>query len=393
MLAAQDQKLADLINNTIEATSLFDSRMVEEPVEKRAAVLKRVSKSAKTDPAFHEVQDAVATTLLPAMEKAIVLLTEVYQDPSFNLTLTLDGKSQEIDHAEAGLVLAGMKALHGYATLCLSYDIDIDQNGSYAFLEDLRSVNGFENLDSLTSAQSAAIEHITTRLAPGSTFLAVRPEWQVRLSAVTGEMIEAVGIAKASLASVNNETDPQADDLIRVCSFPSTGNCIDPESMTEVLNGMDSVTKYLQQPFIMKVAYLDTSLSVDFSAYFKIRDFKKMLPHYGFYPKAEWSNDKPIFYFADKLGNVTGNFKTVQDLQDRFENGEFSATAYVNALHQIIYFQDPTFQGYLPGATEANLWNLIEKHAAYYDGMGGRGPMDLAEETMSPEFIFETSLN
>lgn len=394
LLAAQNQQLADLINNTLEAPSLFDSRGVDESVEKRAAVLKRVGKLAKSDPAFHEVQDAVATILLPAMEKSITLLTEVYQDAAFTLNLTLDGKVYEIDHAEAGLVLAGMKALHGYATLCLSYDIDIDQNGSYAYLEDLRSVNGFDDLDNLTPAQSAAIEHITTRLAPGSTFLAVRPAWQVRLSKVTGEMIEAAHIAKASLASIRTEADPQADDLIRECTSSPQGNCIDTDNMDLALDNLDSVSKYLQQPFQLQVAHLDTALTVDFTAYFKIQDFKKMLPRYGFYPKSEWSNDKPIFFFADDRGSVTGTFRDVEDLQTQYENGEITGSAYVDALHRIIHFQDPTFQGYLPGATEAGLWNLIRKQVLYHDDFRSNGTVDqLANDAMNPQFIFETSLN
>ena len=91
----------------------------------RAGVLRKVA-AASTFPEFHELQDSIGNVLLPALDDAIGRLKAAYDDPDFSMTLTLDGEPRELDHAEAGILLAGVHAIRGLITLWLSYDLDID---------------------------------------------------------------------------------------------------------------------------------------------------------------------------------------------------------------------------------------------------------------------------
>jgi len=405
MLAAQDKKLSDLINKTFDARSPFDGQVVEKAAEMIPIVMKKAAELAETYPEFHEIQDALAESLLPAMDNALLSLTEVYADPSFSMMVAIDGRIREIDHAEAGVVLAGVKALRGLLTLFLSYDIDIDKNGSYDYFDNLDAINGLEDLDHLTAQQKEALVHVTTLMAPGSTFLAVRPEWKVRLGAVKSEIDGAVGIARASLASIKTETDTQIDDLLRLCNQGQIRDeCIETEDLNQALDVLDSVTKYMKQPYRMELSDLDTTVIVDFTAQLNIQDVKKMLPYYDFYPQSQWDSQHPVFYFKNASGKVTGDLNDIESIDSAYHEGVINIAEMIDALKNIIYFQDPTFQGLLPGATEASIWALIQKEAEYSDSeviysepeyvfnglpLGKR----TALKTMSPRFSFKLIRN
>lgn len=393
LLAAQNHQVSDLLNRTVEAPSPFDPALVDDVPAKEALLLKKARTLATTFPEFHELQDALAEQMLPALEEGIGHLNTVYQDAAFNMQLTIDGKSREIDHAEVGLVLAGLKALKGFLTLFLSYDMDFDKDGSYDYLDALSSLNGVEDLDQLTADQISALDQVVALMTPGSSFLSVRSGWQNKIAAVHGDLVDAVKIARASLASIRTETDAQSDDLLRLCSSAVSSDCIGEDELSSALDAMDTASKYLEQPYVLDIPDLDTAISLDFSAFFKAQDYKKMLPHYAFYPKAEWSSQKPVFYFTDKAGNFTGDINDLDELSQSYDEGEMTPGEMVDALQTILHFQDATFGGYLAGATDASVWNLIRKSAVQdEEDVGMDGVAKLGRKAMAPEFILETSL-
>lgn len=415
MLAVQDPKVANLINRGVEAPSPLDPRLAETSQAMRVVVMKRAANLAETFPEFHEVQDALAEEVLPALESATAKITRVYNDPNFSLKLTVDGETREIGHGEVGILLSGLKALQGLLTLFLSYDIDFDQNGSYSYLDDLETLERIEDFDSLTPAQSAALKYVTELLAPNSSFLAVRPAWQARLNQVEGLMKEAVQTVRASLLYIKSKNDVDGDDLISVCKpiddpwddinwedttliiideddmNTQSPYCIEAHNIDDAVAVLDSVNKYLNQPFIIELDDIDTTLTIDFTAYFKVKDFKKFLPHYAFYPQNEWSSTKPVFHFTDGAGRNTGTVQDLVDLFDAADNDQIGAAALVDALSKIIYFQDPTFQGFLPGATQASIWNLLRKQAVHQETQDAIVTLGGEFGVMQPQFILKAA--
>lgn len=364
LIAAQSPRLADVINRTLDSKSPFDPEVTEDAVETRIAVLRKVAE-ASTWPEFHEIQDAIADTMLPALEEAINHLNAVYQDPSFTMTLTIEGETREIDHAEAGIMLAGVRTIHALLTLFLSYDIDIDDNGSYDYIEALVDLDTIDNFSELTASQRAALNKAVAVLSPTSPFMAVRPAWKTRLAGVDDEIKAALNVLKEAMTSIEKERDPQEDDLIRVCKPFAEGDCIDKDGFDAGLAVLDSVRKYMDQPYLLEIPELDTAIRVDFAAYFKVEDYKKMLPYYGFYDATEWSDDKPVLFFKNSTGTVTGNIMTLKQIFDDAEADGTPVREVIAQVRQVIHLQDPTFQGFLPGATENALWNLLIKQAEY----------------------------
>jgi hypothetical protein len=184
---------------------------------------------------------------------------------------------------------------------------------------------------------------------------------------VDDNIYDALGILKEGLSSIKAETDPQGDDILKICSFMGgvQSGCIGPAALDEALKSIDSARKYMKQPYSVPVG--DTTIRVDFAAFFRVQDYKKMLPHYAFYDAGLWGPEKPIFYFTTPAGQETGNLKTVDALMERAYDEDWSTSRTIDSLKRVIRWQDPTFQGFLPGATEARLWRIIQIAAEYQE--------------------------
>jgi hypothetical protein len=110
------------------------------------------------------------------------------------------------------------------------------------------------------------------------------------------------------------------------------------------------------------------------SAIFSVQDYKKMLPYYRFYDANLWSQENPVVYFTNAGGTVTGDLKNVADILD---TSSTPAIAVAN-LKRVVYWQDPTFQGFLPGATSDKIWRVIQKLAEQNQGpLAKRAPSEL----------------
>jgi hypothetical protein len=386
LVAAQDPRLADILNRTVEGKSPFDSKLAGDAPMLRSLVLAKVA-DASAWPEFHAIQDSIATVLLPALEDAIARIDIAYRDPAFSMTLTLGGKARELDHVEAGILLAGVRALHGLVTLWLSYDVDIDYQGSYDWITALQDLGDVKKFSDLTDAQRDALKKGTELFGPDAPFMAVRPAWKERLSKVDDEIQAALDILRESLASLSHETDAQDDDLIHICAPFEAGSCLAVSAYQKGLDGLDTASKYMKQPYLVRLDDIDTTIRVDFSAYFRVQDYKKMLPYYGFYDPKDWSDEKPALYFTDKAGHITGNIMTVKQISDEADSLGTPAVQVVAQLRAVIHLQDPTYQGYLPGATEDALWNILLKKAKLQDS---RAPVVAlrkgAVSTLRPDF-------
>jgi hypothetical protein len=356
LLALQSEQLSGLVNDAMEAGSPLNTEFIGNAGLARGAVLQKLSVEA-TFPEIHELQDAVADTLLPVLESAIANLQGVYDDAAFSLTLTIDGSPREIDHAEVAVLLSGFKVLHALSTLVLSYDLDFDNNGSYAYLD---VIDGIGDWDNLSVSEKAALNTMTSLLKTTSPLLAVRPAWKARLANVDNNINDALGILRAGMASIKTETDNQANDILRLCSTSKgiQSECINARDLNDGLSQIDSVRKYITQPYSVPLA--DTTIRVNYAAWLNVQDYKKMLPYYAFYNSAVWSSDKPVFYFTNAGGQETGNANTVADILDEAYDEDWSTEEIIAALKPIIRWQDPTFQGILPGVTEAKLWRIIQ---------------------------------
>jgi len=191
---------------------------------------------------------------------------------------------------------------------------------------------------------------------------------------------------RESLGSISRETDAQYDDLIHVCPPFEEGSCIAAPDFQQALNAVDSARKYMNQPYEFRLTDIDTTIQVDFSAYFRVQDYKKMWPYYGFYDPKDWSDAKPAIYFTDKAGNITGDIMTLKRISDAADSLNTPPAQVIAQIRAVIHLQDPTFQGFLPGATEDAIWNILLKKAQ----LGGKRIAGSVTETGLPKIAAST---
>ena len=72
----------------------------------------------------------------------------------------------------------------------------------------------------------------------------------------------------------------------------------------------------------------------------------------------------------DSLGSILNNPNNLTPAQE------------IALLKGVIYWQDPTFQGFLPGATSDNIWNLLLKDLQI--GQSSSGP----SSTENPDYPY-----
>jgi hypothetical protein len=385
------KEVNDLVNR-ISGTSVTKTALAGfGNTDSRVALTRKIastSRIASSDdlPTVAEVQDVIDGAIVFGLEEAIKDLEKAYNEGSdFKLDLTIDNENRSMGHSEVGIILAGFKTLHASLVFWLAWDLNVDHNGSYTYLNDIEdamkeeeieinesysyedfngdlveesysyygyqksaidsTVSGDENI--LTPKQIAAFNFMSSKLTIGSSFLTVRSGWAGRLALVDDEIHDAALIAKEAI----NSRSSDEKFLINTSNFSN----IDAQEASDVL---DSVVKYSKTPLTVEIPDSDLTVDIAFYKITEVNDWKTHAPYYDFYDASEWSKDKPVFYFSNSAGVKTAN---LSDIVNKLEawNEAPSRSEFVSYFDSVIDFQDPTMSGILPNMTEEKFWNIV----------------------------------
>lgn len=161
-------------------------------------VLARVVANPSRAPLLHELQDSIELLLLPTFEESIRLLEVAWSDSVFEFHVALDpenfpGDTLVIDRSDVGLALSILQAMRAQLRWLVSYNVDIDRGGSYAWAETLSHV---KDMDSLTPAQRDAIAYLESIVSNESPLLKVRAGKEAILASVPLEFRTALARAR-----------------------------------------------------------------------------------------------------------------------------------------------------------------------------------------------------
>ncbi len=310
------------------------------------AVAKIAFASDTEFPILTQIQDDVSEVMLPALDLAIKDLESVVQDGDFKMEMTIADESRFVGASEANLLLAGLRLTRVQMILVLSRDFDIDKNESYNFLERLNLQTGSRmGAGNLTSGEVNSINHIISLLKIGSPFLTLREGWEARFATVLPEL---------KLVTINFE---DAVNQIKANSqFIISNEEIRMSDKQNLQDGIDSAQKYLENPFVFKTPAGD-EISTYLPALLKNTDVKALFPYYDFYTSDQWENNGLLFFSDGQT--KTGDINDITDIMNT------PTTDYnrILKMKKIIHFQDPTFNGALPGMTRSKLWTIILNNA------------------------------
>lgn len=265
----------------------------DDEVFKKVSLMARVS--ANNPPLASEVQKVITDKVIPALDYAIARLEVVESDPTYVFVVTpkmqgdFDADPRELDMTEIRAFHSSLLILRATMRMVTAYDFDI-------------------------ADYSAA--GVAVALNPGSTFFTLKPQHQ--LSMARTDLIGAVDQLLAAADFLENETDDQDDDIIK----------IDPEDIDEFLEDLRRVLNDVKSTMdgVRTFDFDHDSVDVNVKAFFDnpIQDAKAKMPPYQ----------------VSVVQNSCGT--------ELFQ--KFSGTV----------FPDPTFNGILPGMTNERLYDLFD---------------------------------
>lgn len=191
MQRAQDN--LGLGGNTTATGGGFETSMATSAVKGMPALARVVATPSKA-PLVHELQDSLEQLLLPTLDESIQLLETSWSDSAFEFHVAIDpidfpGDTLVIDRSDVGFALSILQALRAQIRWLVSYNVDVDRDGSYAWAESLSNIDDFDNL---SPAQTDAVAHLETLISNNSSFLKVRAGKESLLASVPVELRAAL---------------------------------------------------------------------------------------------------------------------------------------------------------------------------------------------------------
>jgi hypothetical protein len=408
-------------NNTLGTTS--------EAVANDLPVLARAVADPAKAPVVHELQDTLESLLLPTMDEAFDLLSKAWADPSFEFRIALDPvefpeDTLILDRSDVGFALSILQAVRAQTRWLISYDFDIDQAGEYSWIDTL----GNWDIDApaaISPAQNAALGKLKSLLAPGSSFLAVRPSKQALLASVPGEFLAALkrsreaavlayGLKQRSenrLETIMSIEDRDefvrvVDSAIRLFSGPTTTNlytratCKDTSWSVSSWNGtpnvyshssifdrgsvlffeqgcgdyaydyVSSTGEYESHTRTVELSSRSQQVTIDLGKLVSLPDLKVFLPKYTWNETADWREHGPISFVS------ATNARVLPESLDSI----YDASGF-DAVKPLITWEDPTFGGVFPQLTTSGavmeLFRLASEKETVSPTFAARGPIAL----------------
>lgn len=290
-----------------------------------------------------DMQKAIEEEVIPAIDYSLERLHLVEGDPSFTFTLTSQmlGDEQEnpreIDLGEAFMLDAQLRLLKGVLLVATAYNFDIDEEGSYAFLDDDTDENVLRHLE---------------RLDKTGSFLTLKSAG--RMQEAKASILAAIDKMEQGLAAVRQEVDDQGNDVIRKEDISDLDEEIDltdnedlPMFFRDIHTSDDALRKMreaLESPVSIEADFdgdeetPKSTIVFELGRFFDapIRDFRQLLPYHQWHRALLANRDftdelvltddqgqrlgaSPSLIFPDpSFGGILSNITTSQQLLELF---------------------------------------------------------------------------
>ena len=290
-----------------------------------------------------DMQKAIEEEVIPAIDYSLERLHLVEGDSSFTFTLTPEmlGDEQEnpreIDLGEAFMLDAQLRLLKGVLLVATAYDFDLDEEGSYAFLDDDTDENVLRQLE---------------RLDKTGSFLTLKSAG--RMQEAKASILSAIDKMEQGLAAVRQEVDDQENDVIRKEDISDLDEELDlsdqedlPMFFRDIRTSDDALRKArealesqvsIEADFDGNEETPKSTVVFELGRFFDnpIRDFRTLLPYHEWHRELLNNRDftdelvltddqgqrlgaSPSLIFPDpSFGGILSNIATSQELLELF---------------------------------------------------------------------------
>lgn len=246
-----------------------------------------------------DIQKAVKDSVLPKIAYALDRLSIIENDPDFVFTITPQmqgretGESYELDLGEVYMIDACLRMIRGYLLVLISYNVDVDDNGSYAWIQ--------------SDSDSTIVAHLM-RLHQSTTFLALNSYGSDAMKSAIKNFRTTIDKAKLGVAFVKAEVDDQMNDIIRK-EFITDANAELLEegmSITTITEMLDTIKSALEGPCTVPLTK-EVSIRLNVSAVFDnpIQDLKSKFPYIKWKDPSTWEMKERYSYKGPNRGDYT----------------------------------------------------------------------------------------
>ncbi len=272
------------------SNSLFKSRLLPLGItgnsfKKSGEILSGIASGSQWNlPKISTVQEVVKDTLLPEIVYALDRMSIIENDPKFAFTITPKmrglavGDTFVVSRGDIFVIDASLRVVRGILLTLISYNVDIDIDGSYQWL-----ASGDQNL----------IASNIKRLYTSSQFLALNSWGEASMQAAILNLRECIAKLDSALYVFQNNTGDQVNDIIQTSDITSANN----QLSTHADGGPTSIAKILDTASaILNGPYTFTSggekITVNLSAIFDnpIQDLKTKFPYIKWRDTSEWDS-------------------------------------------------------------------------------------------------------
>ena len=316
-------------NNSIESLEDFTGMITD---------LSRNKSFTKT------AQEALEKEVVPAVDSAITYMQYIMAQGDYFLQLKDDGGIAEMDNSEFGIALGGLFATKAALTIATSMNLEIDDNGSY---------NWINNLDGLSvgneepsAKQKAGLVKIVNLIGAKGTFTTIYSDKQKAWKNVPNLVDSALTAIRAAFQYSLDESKVKGsqDNDIYVVGKGADAD-ISISEIKDAIAGLDKGLEATRGPY--EVEFKGKTIKVNARKYFEnVKGTEPFLPYYTFN-----GSDLTTFKFTDANGTETATLLNFLDGTLSFpDDGE-----------GVIIFKDPTFGGIFPNFKQKDVWELIDK--------------------------------
>ena len=258
-------------------------------------------------------QSALEKEILPTVDSAITYMQYIMAQGDYVLNIWDGDYIRELDNSEFGLALGGLFATKAAINVATSVNLEIDDNGSYAWINNLDGLS--VGSEKPSAKQQKALVKIVNLIGLNGTFTTIYTDKKKAWNSVPNLVDSALTQVRGAFQYSLNETRSSQENDIYV-----VGKGADADISTIKVN----VRKYFEN----------------------VEGIQKFLPYYKFD-----GSDLETFYFTDKSGSNTESLMSFLDGTLSFpDDGE-----------GVIIFRDPTFGGVFPEFKQKDVWELIDK--------------------------------
>lgn len=370
--------LVSIVNllNDAELNTIIDTLLNGSSDQKRALIniyqaenyaseVVKTAIQANTTLITDRIQGIVESNALPTVQQSLKIFKNLI-DNDFYYVYEADGIEFSLGKGEFQLTAGALQATEAALTILASHDLDASLDGSYNWIQSLRT-SSYNTTDS-TKARlySNAVDHALSLLSTETNFLSIKQSWRTKYTAIPDLLDSAVGNVKNGLQTLLDSADAKkkATSAALAISNGEMGD-ISKSDVKKAIDALSSAQKIIRTSVTVNLGE-DMTLEICPKKFFGIVDgIQDYLPYYKLLPMDEWFD----FMEDSSLYTWTPDFNTPDAINLAQMELKQQIMANLDTITDVIFENDNTLIYY----TETNpgqatlVWKNITEGDLYDD--------------------------